>query len=354
MLRLTDLGGDASSRGACRAEHGWRDSISIEGAKESLAREKNFEDEDCKIEIVSLVYVGVAVEHLMLRLDYLDGRKRGIWDLGVPRLDPFRACIRYINRCIQGGNQAGSIMHSFFVHFGDGTQAKQARLIRRIQCLGYDLAAQNWWRSLRYYNLPVSMTQWVNPLIPEETRNKDIEKTYASMNCCVDAACTQKVQAKWPTAVAAQQSKELKAGLTTLSYEFPFTNMCMERLLAAMRRAVDGGMRTSELEATCSKGFLCQVLTEHLKRGGASPSPLQSSPARCGGRSYWCCGEKIRDVFQWLPTILQLRASTAEEEENSIGQGCWLAVSTCVYSYVGGVAAGTEAVLASSGESKKR
>jgi hypothetical protein len=251
------------------------------------------QDKEKTEKIVLLTIFGLALEHMMLRLDYLDERGKGLFDLAFPKLlCPFVACRRFLQRVVTEGSAKESLLWPVFRHFSDGTAIQDNRIMDLARRMGQDMGSQVWWRFLNYGEPPFTLTLAVNPGLPEEFRKSSLRQIFAKPACCRDEACSQKVydvfEGDWERAYNSQAFLD---GLTTLAYIFNFTDMAMERLLAMFRKALDGNMKASQLEAICSKGFLMQLLSEHLKLGNENPRTLSRSqlladgmPLRCGQR----------------------------------------------------------------------
>ena len=74
-------------------------------------------DRDRRIAIVVVSFLGVAVEHLMQRLDYLGERKKGLFDLPFPDLSPFVVCQRFICHALAQGFRKGAPLGTFVSSF---------------------------------------------------------------------------------------------------------------------------------------------------------------------------------------------------------------------------------------------
>jgi len=224
-----------------------------------------------KISCVLLTYLGVAVEHLMLRLDHMDQRPGGLWELPFPKTSPFTVCQRFLARAVQRGSQPGGVLWTVFRCFDSGTVKGSNALLDRSRTMACDMASQSWWRFLSLHELPGELAQCVNPRLSPDEQAKHLRHVWCKRSCCLDSDCTGKLMRVWPRWKDAIKSPSFRSGIVGLVHAFTMTNMSMERLLALFRRALGGRMSSSDAEAVCAKGFLMQLLVEHTRLGGDSP-----------------------------------------------------------------------------------
>ena len=223
------------------------------------------EQENC----VLLSYIGIAIEHLLRRLDYLDARGKGLFDVAIPRLCPFRACRRLLFSFVKSEFKEGSPLWSVYRHFNDGTVEYKLRLMGKVQTMSWDMAAQVHWRFANLQLPPFSLVQCVNPGVPPEQRPLPMQKVYEADDCCNDDACTLKIKALFPSWQEAL--RVLSPGLMALGVSFKFGDMISERLLARLRQACGGNIGAFTVEDICSRGFISQLLGEHLRLGRDNP-----------------------------------------------------------------------------------
>ena len=210
---------------------------------------KFFESQSRQERCVLLLFLGTAIEHLMLRLDHLDERGRGIWDIALDDMSPFVACRRYLYRALVGGSRPGSILYSIFRHFSNGSALDGNRLMCLAREMVLDMSGQVIWRFLPYTEVPLSLMQVSNPGLPSRVREENLGKVFSRHSCCNDSGCTQKIVKKYTTSKKMLACVAMMDGLIVLAHKFKFTNLISERLIALVRRACHGGMGSHEIEA---------------------------------------------------------------------------------------------------------
>ena len=220
---------------------------------------------------VLLTYNGVAVEHLMHRLDYMDQRPGGLWELPFPTTSPFTVCQRFLARVVTLGDQPGGVLWTVFRTFAPGTAKEKNALMDRARSMASDMGSQTYWRFVGLHEMPGELAQSVNPRLPADTQAKYLRRIWCKPGCCRDADCTNKLMRVWPRWKDAIRSRQFRSGVVGLVNAFTMTNMSMERLLALIRRAMGGRMTSSDAEAVCAKGLLMQLLVEHTRAGGDNP-----------------------------------------------------------------------------------
>ena len=166
--------------------------------------------EDC----VLLGILGMSIEHLMLRLDYLDERGKGLWDMALSHLNPITECLRFVGGCIT--HAPGGVLRPFFTHFADGTDATMVRLQQKVRRMGLDIGGQVFWRFRHLGQLPLSLVQSVNPALSPERQRAYLQVPYTNEKCCNDDPCSQKIVNKYPTVAAAYNCAALRNGLRTV------------------------------------------------------------------------------------------------------------------------------------------
>ena len=223
-----------------------------------------------KENVVLLVWLGVTVEHLMFRVDYMDERHKGAWDLPFADLNPFTAAREHLTRLVAQGKRPGSALVPVFAHFSDGTQEDDARLLDRVRTMGCDFGSQVWWRYLPLHELPFTLVDTVNPGLPAKVQVARMKESFQKPPCCV-GVCMNKVRKVYGSWKVAYKDVRLRRGLKSVAYLLRLGNFRAERVLALIRKAFPGPMKHESVEAICSKGFLQMMLFEHLKLGRDDP-----------------------------------------------------------------------------------
>ena len=206
----------------------------------------------------TLSFMGVAIEHLIARTDYLDERQKGLLDLPFAALNPFTRCRQWLCRVVVRGKQSGSHLHPLFHHFR--TSFSSSTIMLQIVGQAVDMGSQIWWRFLPLHELPFSLVDAVNDGLSADRQVSRFRSAFQSSPCCRDRECTEKLVSKYGGSwQAAMRDKALQNGLRTLAWTFNFGNMRSERLLALTRRSLDGNMKSSEIEIISSKEGLGRV-----------------------------------------------------------------------------------------------
>ena len=226
---------------------------------------------DKKLSIVLLVWFGIAVEHLIYRMDYLDERGKGLYDLACEHLCPITACQQFLADYIRKGKQKGSPLLPIFREFSDGSVVQDQKLLDRMREMSSDMGSQIFFRFLPLQNLPNTLTDCVNPALSEDRQRNRMRETFKMKDCCRDKDCSEKLVAVYGNWETAYGNEALMNGLRTFAYLKRFMNMSSERLLALMRRSIGGSLGKETMEGICSKGFLCQLMAHHRQRGGEDP-----------------------------------------------------------------------------------
>ena len=222
--------------------------------KKAWRSKKFFESESRKLRCCGLCVVGVAVEHLIARTDYLDERQKGLYDLASPRLNPFVQCRQWLGKLIQSGRAHASPLRPLFDSFRDQDVHTDKFLMRQFLGQALDMAAQTWWRFLPLHDLPLSLANSVNPALTRAHRQSVLKDAFSRPECCVDADCTAKLRRvfddDWKLAA---RDESFANGLRSLAWTFNFANMRSERLLALIRRSLNGNIKSSDIETISSK-----------------------------------------------------------------------------------------------------
>eukprot|EP00959_Pyramimonas_sp_CCMP1952_P382774 8020751-Pyramimonas_sp.AAC.1 len=158
--------------------------------KKAWRSKKFFDSESRKIRCCGLCVIGVAVEHLIARTDYLDERQMGLYDLASPLLNPFVQCRRWLGELIKIGRGQGSPLRPLFDTFRDGDLHTDKALMRQFVGQALDMSAQAWWRFLPLHDLPLSLVNCVNAALPKRDRQGVLKDAFSRPECCVDADCT--------------------------------------------------------------------------------------------------------------------------------------------------------------------
>ena len=228
-------------------------------------------DKDRRIAIVVLSILGIAVEHLMQRRDYLGERKKGLFDMPFPMMNPFATCQQFLHHALSQGFKAGAPLEPVYKHFSDGTTGETNLLLSYIRGIGLDMGSQCFWRFMNLRELPFTLVDAVNPGLAHERQVASIKKPFLENACCHDRDCTGKLVGVYGTWQKACADTRLMEGLRCVGTHFPFVNMISERLLALIGKAVGCRGQKPEIESVASKGFLAMLLTEHRHLGGTNP-----------------------------------------------------------------------------------
>ena len=225
--------------------------------KKAWRSKKFFESEPRKLRCCGLCVIGIAVEHLIARTDYLDERQKGLHDLAVPHLNPFVQCREWLGKLVKSGREHASPLRPLFDHFRSEHVYPDRVLMRQFVGQALDMAAQAWWRFLPLHDLPFSLAKCVNSAVPKAERQRLLRDAFTRPECCVDADCTAKLrrvfEGDWKKAA---RDESFANGLRSIAWSFNFGNMRSERLLALIRRSLNGNIKSSEIETISSKeGF---------------------------------------------------------------------------------------------------
>ena len=77
-------------------------------------------DNDRRLAAVLNAFIGVCVEHLIQRLDYLDEHHNRLLETCKVDTCPFRTCRRQLMEILQKGSGDGSMLEPVFQYFSDG------------------------------------------------------------------------------------------------------------------------------------------------------------------------------------------------------------------------------------------
>ena len=158
-----DLNADDAALDGATAER-------IKGRKKAWRTKCFLENPARKLNAVLLSFLGVAVEHLMLRLDYLDSRHNGILDLASARLCPFRACRRWLAQVLASGFSDGAPLAPVYRHFHerplrgnvDVGLLNDSLISEAARTMGFDMGSQVFWRYLHMRELPFTLVDCVH------------------------------------------------------------------------------------------------------------------------------------------------------------------------------------------------
>jgi CRISPR/Cas system CMR-associated protein Cmr5 small subunit len=169
-----------------------------------------------------------------------------------------------------------------------------ARVLERARALGLDIGGQVFWRFLNYTDFPFMWARYVHPGIDVESRDEVARYFFEDMNtCCRNREFSQKVYDYFEGDVAKLKNDDnFRRAIQTWSITFLFTDMWSERLLARIRQSHDAA--ECEAERICSTGFLCQLLTEHLRHGRPDPRGIVRADLVSSGVALRCM-QKVKD-----------------------------------------------------------
>ena len=173
-----------------------------------------------------------------MRVDYLDHRGKGLYDLPFPSMSPFDSCRKHLALYVTSGNNPRSPLKPLFKQFSDGTARGDLAIMNRIREMGMDMGAQIFWRFRHLRELPFSMADWVNPGLSHLQQKAKMRDDWAMKPCCADPDCFGKLRDLFP----------------------------------------DG--------KTPGNVYLCAVVWCPLHRGSALPICLRSALLRCGERRW--------------------------------------------------------------------
>ena len=122
----------------------------------------------------------------MLRLDHMDQRPGGLWELPFPNTSPFTECQRFLARAIKLGSQPTGVLWTVFRAFepvgcvaGDAAWAKSMNaLMDRARTMACDMGSQTWWRFLELHEMPGELAQSVNPRLPADEQAKYLRRIW--------------------------------------------------------------------------------------------------------------------------------------------------------------------------------
>lgn len=258
---------------------GSADDPSVEGATAARVRvqKKTYRSRAClwtrsrKISIVLLTILGMAVEHLMGRIDFLTERGKALFDLPFIDLNPFCQCQRTLCHMLAQGFKTGAPLRMVMLHFSDGSPESISALQMQVLQMGCDMGSQIWWRFRYLRELPLTLVDAVNPGLPPHVQRAALGKPFVQRGCCHDKDCSEKIASVYGTVSAAFDDSLLKDGLTCVGISFPIVNMRSERELATVRHAQGNRDKRPELEAVIAKALLSMVMREHRRLGGEDP-----------------------------------------------------------------------------------
>ena len=138
----------------------------VRGKKKAWRTKCVLADASRKLGIALMSFLAIGVEHIMMRLDYLDERHDGILSVGVPGLCPFQVCSTYIADTIAGGFKQGAVLSPIYRHFRprglDTGSVTDNALLDTARIMGMDIGAQVFWRYMPLKEPPYSLTKCIN------------------------------------------------------------------------------------------------------------------------------------------------------------------------------------------------
>ena len=219
-------------------------------------------------------WVAEPVDHLWIKLQYLDARTSLMLDLQLPRADPFQECLRDLSSTLLLPISEGPLQHVFF-HYAVG-DADVRWLIEESQVAALGILCQLHWRFvILFRSWPFPLTQLVDVRIPKATKDGERDRFLNEPECCLDDDFSLKLRKLCPTA-AAMEDPEVRSALLLWARQTRLSNMLVERLLALFKASCSE--KHPDIQRLVASSLLAQWRREHHRAGGADPR--QAAPCR--------------------------------------------------------------------------
>lgn len=234
-------------------------------------------DEQKKLSIVMMCWLGAPLERLSAELQWLDEKGKGLYDVICDNdLNPFFACRRKLAELVADG-PTGPMKPVFDTYPGH----MHTMMMDKLRGLGLDFGSQVFWRFLPYTGFPYLWARMVHPGISKASQDEVADYFFdAQKDCCRHRGFCSKVAQIFPDAQSLRQDARFRRLLVTWACSYSFTDMYTERLLAQIRKSTDDD--DVDVERVCSNGFLTQFMQEHRRKGfsdvvGKTRLPLETS-----------------------------------------------------------------------------
>ena len=236
------------------------------------------------MEWVVLNFTVLPLDHLWIRLQFLDERKRTLTAVaGSGRDSPFAVCRRalcdFLTTPVQDGNLACA---SWFYEDSHDEMMHLARL----QILEMD--AQVWWRFYCFTEFPCKLAKVVDPLT--ENPLAVLQDLFSTPMCCLTESFCRKVRRVFASAELCFADARFHYLLRNWTQEFKAVNMHTERLIALIRRGVGPDVRRAkpDVERVVAAGTLAQWQAEHTRCGNAKPGITTRGQLKAQGTPLAC------------------------------------------------------------------
>jgi hypothetical protein len=229
-------------------------------------------DREKKEKICLTVWLTPPLDHLWRHVQRLDIEGGGIFALARPNTNPYYIAGCAITAQFKDASQFADL-EVYFNHFDQGSEAKRNALCENALSMNLSMGAHLYWRlELPSFEEPYKSAGIALPGSEPADRLTLCQEKYEVVRACplcVDEHCTLKSTKLFEDAQEMHDDPEYLLTMSHFGEHGKLCNMQMERMLATIRQACPG--RSPALEMLLEKGYISQILGEHLSSRGDDP-----------------------------------------------------------------------------------
>lgn len=226
--------------------------------------------------VLQTSWVAEPIDWLWQRLQYLDENQQSLIDVCNPDRDPFRAAVKRSSQMLLQPMDIGHLA-PLLSHVSYGrTAAEQETFLAELQSMVASVVCQLHWRFVVTFAAhPFPLASLADSTLIDEEILEAIRALYRLPSCCLDATCSQKMRAFFPTCEDMFNDLEFRRLIKTWTRRAKLCNMHLERQLALVRSSAP--RRLPNAERLCAAGLLAMVNQKHQAAGGSAPGSLKRS-----------------------------------------------------------------------------
>jgi hypothetical protein len=165
----------------------------------------SFGDDSTEFGLAKTTWTSVPIDHLWMRLQYIDEEHGALLDLALRRTNPFYECLDEYTRMLLEPLDEGPLS-ALGYHF----QGDTPKVLTECRTTILNIATQVWyWFILPLDSWPLKSLGMIHPASSEEEVTRIADELYDSCECCLDDHCSLKVRATTTTATTSCQQQTI-------------------------------------------------------------------------------------------------------------------------------------------------
>ena len=236
--------------------------------RKSCRAKCTMQNKNVHIEWCAITFSLAPVEHLLMRVQKLDGQGDGLLDCLDPTLSPVEDCQRALatNVSLPADNGLGALLHAY-AH----EEAELHKALASVVSITFSAVAQLWVRFLHLSSQPMQALRQVNPRETPEQQDAHVRTYFDTPVCCKRTELGVRMDSLFESPEAMMDDAVWRRLLRLFLKKFKLCNMHVERIIARIRKSHKHILGKPHAMRVVAGGYLSEVLTQHFNSGGLDP-----------------------------------------------------------------------------------